>query len=420
MIDRRTFAGLMASSLALASRAWAQTAPRTTIYFASVGPVLTLYEIRDIDGGMLVPREQVTLPANVQYAWQHPSRRYFYVVSSNGQPGGGDAPRGDVHSLNAFTLDPKSGALTAHGEARALPSRPIHTSVDQKGEYVLTAYNEPSSVTVHRINADGTLGQLVNQPTRLDTGIYAHQIRAVPSNQSVIVIARGNNATASKAEDPGSIHVFGFANGFLTPLQTVRPGTGLGFGPRHLDFHPTKPWVYVSIERQNQIYLYDLQPDGRLSTTPRFVKTSLLDSRNVRPSQGAGTIHVHPNGRFVYQTNRNAGVVDFQGQKVFGGGENNVAVWSINQETGEPTFLEAVDGHGIQLRTFGVHPSGRLLIAASIQPLPVRNRTRVENLSAGLSVYRIDANSGRLTFVRKYDVDTARGTQFWSGMVTLA
>jgi 6-phosphogluconolactonase len=420
MIDRRTFAGLMASSLAFASRAWAQNAPRMTAYFASVGPVLTLYEIRDVDGGMLVPREQVTLPANVQYAWQHPSRRYFYVVSSNGQPGGGDAPKGDVHSLNAFTIDPKSGALTAHGEARVLPSRPIHTSVDQKGEYVLTAYNEPSGATVHRINSDGTLGQLVNQPTRLDTGIYAHQIRAVPSNQTVIVIARGNNATASKAEDPGSIHVFGFNNGILSPLQTVRPGTGLGFGPRHLDFHPTKPWVYVSIERQNQIYLYDLQPDGRLATAPRFVKTSLLDSRNVRPSQGAGTIHVHPNGRFVYQTNRNAGVVDYQGQKVFGGGENNVAVWSINQETGEPTFLEAVDGHGIQLRTFGLHPSGRLLIAASIQPLPVRNGTRVENLSAGLSVYRIDANSGRLTYVRKYDVDTARGTQFWSGMVTLA
>jgi hypothetical protein len=44
----------------------------------------------------------------------------------------------------------------------------------------------------------------------------------------------------------------------------------------------------------------------------------------------------------------------------------------------------------------------------------------VENLSAGLSVYRLDENTGRLTFVRKYDVDTSQGTQFWSGMVSLA
>ena len=144
---------------------------------------------------------------------------------------------------------------------------------------MLTAYNDPSNVTVHRILSDGTFGQMVNQPTELDTGIYAHQIRAVPSNRSVILIARGNNATATKAEDPGSIHVFGFNNGILSPLQVVRPGNGLGFGPRHLDFHPTKPWVYVSIERQNQIYLYDLQPDGKLGATPRFVKSSLLDPR---------------------------------------------------------------------------------------------------------------------------------------------
>jgi 6-phosphogluconolactonase (cycloisomerase 2 family) len=389
------------------------------VFFASVGPVLTLYDV-DADTATLTARGSVTLPANVQYAWPHPSRRYFYVTSSNGQPGGGDAPKGDVHRLNAFTLDPATGRLSPHGEARALPSRPIHNSVDRTGQFVLTAFNDPSSVTVHRINADGTLGQMVAQPARLDTGIYAHQVLAAPSNRSVIVIARGNNATPSRAEDPGSIHVFGFDNGVLAPLQTVRPGTGLGFGPRHLDFHPTKPWVYVSIERQNQIYLYDLQPDGRLATTPRFVKSSLLDSRNVRPSQGAGTIHVHPNGRFVYQTNRNAGVVDYQGQKVFGGGENNVAVWSINQETGEPSFVEAVEGHGIQLRTFGVHPAGELLIAASIQPLPVRNGDHIETLSAGLSVYHINPSTGRLTFQRKYDVDTARGTQFWSGMVTLA
>jgi 6-phosphogluconolactonase len=419
MINRRAFAGLMASTFAFASSAWAQSPPKKTVFFASVGPVLTLYDA-DADAATLTARGSVTLPANVQYAWPHPSRRYFYVTSSNGQPGGGDAPKGDIHRLNAFTLDAATGRLSPHGEARALPSRPIHVSIDRAGQFVLTAFNDPSSVTVHRLNADGTLGELVNQPTKLDTGIYAHQVLAVPSNRSVIVIARGNNATASKAEDPGSIRVFGFNNGSLTPLQTIAPGTGLGFGPRHLDFHPTKPWVYVSIERQNQIFLYDLQPDGKLATTPRFVKSSLLDSRNVRPSQGAGTIHVHPNGRFVYQTNRNAGVVDYQGQKVFGGGENNVAVWSINQETGEPSFVEAVDGHGIQLRTFGVHPSGRLLVAASIQPLPIRTADRIETLSAGLSVYRIDENSGRLTFQRKYDVDTAGGTQFWSGMVTLA
>jgi 6-phosphogluconolactonase (cycloisomerase 2 family) len=292
--------------------------------------------------------------------------------------------------------------------------------VDGSGQYLLIAYNNPSNVTVHRINADGTIGDMVNQPEKLDTGIYGHQIRTTPGNQTAILVTRGNNAAPNRPEDPGAIKVFGFKNGVLTNLQSIAPGNGLGFGPRHLDFHPTKPWVFVSIERQNQLYTYQLQPDGRLSTQPMFVKGSLSDPGHVHDSQGAGPIHVHPNGLFVYQTNRNAGVVDYQGKKVYGGGENNVAVYSIDQTTGEPKLVQTVDGRGIQLRTFAIHPSGRLLLAASIQPLPVKNADgSIGTLSAGLSVYRMGAADGKLDFARKYDVDASKETQFWSGMVTL-
>jgi hypothetical protein len=93
-------------------------------------------------------------------------------------------------------------------------------------------------------------------------------------------------------------------------------------------------------------------------------------------------------------------------------------VWGINQSTGEPTLIQTIDGRGIQLRTFGIDPSGRLLVAASIQPLPIRSGDSVTNLSAGLTVYRIGSD-GKLSFARKYDVDTSKGTQFWSGMVAL-
>ena len=55
---------------------------------------------------------------------------------------------GDKHLASAFRVDPASGALQPHGEPQALPSRPIHTSVDKSGEYLLTAYNDPSNVTV--------------------------------------------------------------------------------------------------------------------------------------------------------------------------------------------------------------------------------------------------------------------------------
>lgn len=417
MINRRTFGALLAGAVAAPRSAWSQSVTAKTVYYAGVGPELSLYDI-DVAEAALQKRGTVTLPANVQYAWPHPSKRYLYVVSSSGGPG----VAGDKHVANAFRVDPASGALTRHGEPQMLPSRPIHASVDRSGEYLLTAYNNPSNVTVHGIKADGTLGDQVNQPGKVDTGIYGHQVLTTPGNQTAIFVARGNNAAAGKPEDPGALKVYGFKNGALSDIASIAPGTGpdtgLGFGPRHFDFHPTQPWVYVSIERQNKLSVYKLTPDGTLGRDPLFVKETLADPGNVKPAQGAGPIHVHPNGRFVYVTNRNQGEVDFEGKKIFNGGENNVAVFAIDQQSGEPALIQTIDGRGIHLRNFGIDPGGRLLVASSIRPMPVRDGNQIKTLTTGLMVYRVGGD-GKLEFARKYDIDTGSGQQFWSGMVTL-
>jgi 6-phosphogluconolactonase len=314
-------------------------------------------------------------------------------------------------------MDPASGALAPHGEPRNLPSRPIHASVDMAGEYLLTAYNDPSALTVHRINRDGTLGERVSQPKELDTGKYAHQIRATPDNAQVIMVTRGNNAPHDNPVNPGSIKTYSFRDGVLANLAAIHPEDGMRFGPRHLDFHPREPWVYVSVESQNKLYVYRRDPTSGLAREPIFVKETLSDPGS-SARQGAGAIHVHPNGRFVYLTNRASATTDVEGKQVFAGGENSIAVFAIEPATGEPTLIQNIDGRGIQLRTFAIDPTGRLLVAASIQPLPVRGEGDIKTLTAGLSVHRV-GHDGKLEFVRKYDVDVGGKTQFWSGMVTL-
>jgi 6-phosphogluconolactonase len=383
-----------------------------TVYYASIGPELTLYDI-DVDGAALIKRGAVTLPANIQYVWPHPSRRYLYAVSSNGGP----QVAGDTHLANALTNDPVTGALQMHGAPAALPSRPIHCSVDASGQYLLTAYNNPSNLTVHRLNADGTIGAPIAQPAKLDTGIYAHQILATPSNDAVLLVTRGNDAKTDKPEDPGAIKAFGFANGALSGLASIAPGTGLGFGPRHLDFHPQQPWVYVSIERQNKLYVYERDAGTGLAHTPMFVKDTLADAKP-KVRQAAGAIHVHPSGKFVYLTNRASDLVDLNGTKAFAGGENNVAVFAIDQATGEPALIQNADGQAVELRTFGIEPSGRMLVAASIKPVPVRDTGGIKTVPAKLCVFHIGGD-GRLELKRQYDVDTGARQQFWSGMVTL-
>jgi 6-phosphogluconolactonase len=384
-----------------------------TVYYASVGPELFLYDIA-VDDAALTRRQALTLPANIQYAWPHPSRRYLYVASSNGGPG----VTGDRHHATALAADSATGSLRPHGAPVALHARPIHLSVDRKGEYLLTAYNNPSSITVHRLNDDGTIGASVPQTQTLDTGSYAHQILTAPSNDVAILVTRGNDAKPDKPEDPGGLKAFAFRDGVLGNLASIAPGSGLGFGPRHFDFHPSKPWVFVSIERQNQLYVYELDARSGLKREPMFVKNTLA---NPKPAmrQAAGAIHVHPSGRFVYLTNRASDLSRFDGKPAVIGGQNDVAVFAIDQNTGEPTLIQNADGHSVELRTFAVHPGGRMLVAASIAPAPALEGDRIVTVPAGLSIFAI-ADDGRLSFVRKYDIDTGNQRQFWTGMVTLS
>jgi 6-phosphogluconolactonase len=391
------------------------------VLYAAVGAELTQYDV-DLDTATLVKRGSVTLPANVQEAVVHPSRQYLYIAWSNGGPSnippGSVAPKGEQHGLSAFRMDPASGALVLHGAPAALPSRPIHVTTDIPGTHVLAAYNDPSGLTVHRIESDGTIGTQVKPAVPLDVGIYGHQVRVDPSNKMVILVTRGNGPTAATREDPGALKIFSYNDGSLTNRLSIAPGGGFNFQSRHLDFHPSRPWVFLSLERQNKLDVFVRLKDGTLSRSPLFSKDTLSDPSNVRPGQALGTIHVHPNGKFVYLANRASGTTDFQGQSVFVGGENSIAVFSINQDTGEPTLIQNADTRGIHTRTFALDPSGRILVAANMMELPVRDAKGVRTVPASLAVFRVRGD-GKLDFVRKYDVAVGGRNMFWMGITAL-
>jgi len=198
MFSRRTFLSAAAGSLAAPRVTSAAQAPQKTALYANVGADLTRYDI-DVAGAELIKRETVTLPAGVQYAWPHASRRYLYVASSSSASGYGKA--GTDHHVTAFKIDPATGALSPHGKPIPLPTRPIHMSTDIPSENILVAFNNPSALRVYRINKDFTPGEEVTQPGPIDAGIFAHQVRVTPNNRQVILVTRGNEGTPAKAED---------------------------------------------------------------------------------------------------------------------------------------------------------------------------------------------------------------------------
>jgi 6-phosphogluconolactonase (cycloisomerase 2 family) len=411
---------------------------QSAVLFSGVGRELTRYEV-DVASATLVKRETVSLRSGVQYAWAHPSSRFLYVSSSDSGPGN---PGGGEHYLEAFRMAPSTGVLEPHGAPIRLRWRPIHNSVDVVGGYALVAYNNPSGVSVHRIESDGTLGSQVEQREPLDCGIFAHQVRATPSNRTVILVTRGNDANANRPEDPGALKVYRFDQGRLSNQASIQPGGGHGFGPRHLDFHPSRPWVYVSIERQNQLHVYALLEDGGLSSTPLFIADTLsqagtrapappggtrMGPQDANPAAVAGPIHVHPSGKFVYVANRGGwsaspaqSAAMYQGLPVVNSTASSIAVFEIDQRTARPTLLETVDARGVHPRTFSIDPSGRVLVAGTLAPVALKTADGIELVPAGLSVFRI-SSEGRLEFQRRYDVQTGtHGTQWWTGMFPVA
>jgi 6-phosphogluconolactonase len=157
---------------------------------------------------------------------------------------------------------------------------------------------------------------------------------------------------------------------------------------------------------------------GALSPDPVFRKETLAEPGNIRGQLAAGTVHVHPNGRFVYAVNRASATAAVGGRPVFAGGENTIAVYEIDAATGEPVPIQHIDTHGIHCRTFHIDPSGRMLVAAHIMALLVRDGGEIRTVPACLSVFRIGGD-GKLGFVRKYDLDVGGKTMFWMGMVRL-
>jgi 6-phosphogluconolactonase (cycloisomerase 2 family) len=414
MLDRRTFLSLVAGSIAAPRLTSAQPASRKVALYANVGPDLTHYDV-DVEGAALTKRGTVTLPAGVQYAWPHASRRYLYVATSSSASGYGKP--GTEHHVTAFRIDPASGALTQHGESIRLPTRPIHMTTDIPSENILVAFNNPSALHVYRINKDFTPGAEVKQPGPIDAGIFAHQVRVTPDNRYAILVTRGNEGTPTKAEDPGGLKVFEYKNGVLSNVVDIAPNGGKEFGPRHLDFHLSKPWMYVLLETQNKMLTYKMD-GGKINPQIAYRADTLAEPKNIRSRQAASAVHVHPNGLFLYSANRAQDVVDFDGKKVFKGGENSIVVYAIDQTTGEPKPIQHIETRGIHPRTFHIDPSGRMLVAQHNLPVNVRDGDAVRTVAAGLSVFRI-ASDGKLTFVRKYDVDVGDKLMWWMGMVPL-
>lgn len=374
--------------------------------FAAVGGLLTRYRVTPDGGWQAV--DAVQLPLDVQYACFHPVLPWLYVLSSNG----GVARAGDRHALVALRLD--GPRMAAAGAPVALPGRPLHAAVDVRGARLLVAYNRPAALTVHALGDDGLPQSMQGPFVDPDVvGHFPHQVLPMPEGRGVLLVCRGDDATPTQAENPGSLRVLDIDGKDAVCTQAIAPHGGFGFGPRNVAFGPGPAWLQVVLERQNALLTFGVK-DGQIEASPRFTQGLLQRPDAVRRPQLAGAIEIDAAGRFAYVVNRSHAAAVVQGRKVDAGGENSIGVFALDALSGRPQRLQTVPLAGLHARCIGLSPDGHWLVAA-IRESSVREEAGAFVAQpAGLQCFRVQPD-GRLAPAQHIALDDTAGAVFWSG-----
>jgi 6-phosphogluconolactonase (cycloisomerase 2 family) len=371
--------------------------------YASEGKSLHAFAL-DPESGALTRVGTLELPELVLYGAVDSTARFLYLSVSD---------RRERHLVMAVALDPATGLPSLHGAPLTCETgRVIHLSIDAAGAFLVLAHPQAQRLTVIALEPDGRLGRWL--PASEEAGFFAHQAQLDPGSRGLVACALGADATDQATERPGELRAFGYELGRLTATDRVVLAPGLG--ARHLAYGDGR--VYVVLERGNRLAVYDYAA-GRLAATPRFVVGTLHDPDRVRPAQRAGAIHFHPNGRWLYVSNRaNATMPAAAGDAtapVFAGGENAIALFVVDPRTGEPRLTAQADTLGIEPRTFTIDARGRFLVVANhstLDELDADGRPRA--IPRSHVVYRI-AGDGRLERLHQYD--RTDGDLFWIGAV---
>ncbi|MBL9162347.1 MAG: lactonase family protein [Planctomycetaceae bacterium] len=290
-----------------------------------------------------------------------PSAKFLYAVSEVDDY---DDSRGGA--LSAFAVDAATGNLELLNHQSSGGAGPCFVSLDKAGKHALVANYGGGSVAVLPIDSEGKLQpascfiqQEGSGPDKSrQEGPHAHCIKLDAANRFALACDLG--------ADKVFIYRFDPASGKLTAADQPWMETEPAAGPRHLAFHPSGKWVYVVNELNST--LTAAAYDGEAGTLKRLQSLSTIPAGGVPGNSGAEVV-AHPNGKFVYSSNR---------------GHNSIAMFAIDQQTGKLTSLGQHPVGGKTPRNFNIDPSGKFLLAAAQD-------------SDRIVVHAIDQATGKLT-----------------------
>ncbi len=310
---------------------YAYVGSRTTRERNARGDGISIFQV-DAAKGTLEPVDIVGNLVNPSFLALSANGEFLYTV------------HGDESEASAFKVDRRTGLLTFINRQSTQGRNPVHLALDPTGRFVVVSNHIGASLAVLPVNADGSLGALV-QLVKLDGAIGPHRIEQKqakphfnpfdPSGRFVVVPDKGLDR----------VFTFRFEQGRLTPAAAPSVITRETAGPRHLSFHPKAPFAYVVNELDSTVTAYRVTPaTGAL--TPFQILSALPET--FTGNSRASELQIDAQGRFLYASNR---------------GHDSVAVFSINASTGALKFIQAEPTLGKTPRFFTLSPDGRFMFA---------------------------------------------------------
>ena len=322
----------------------------------------------DIERGTLAPHAPAFHAANPSYLAVHERRRLLFAVHElskiDGEPTG---------AVSAYTIEERTGALSRLNGATTGGRGPCYVAVDSRCTTLLVANYGAGSVAAVPIDSAGRLGEAAAVHRHEGSSVnrsrqeapHAHAAVFSPDERTVYVPDLGIDKVKGYRFDGES--------GVLTPTPELDVSTGPGAGPRHIAFHPDRPFAVLACELDSTVTSLRYDPDsGALQPAATI---SALPEGDAGESTCAA-IRVHPGGRWVYVSNR---------------GHDSIACLELDAESGELRAAGHFSTGGRTPRDFALDPSGRVLIAANQD-------------GDSMVVFSIDTQSGALT--RRSTVET--------------
>ena len=265
----------------------------------------------------------------------------------------------DSTFVSGFRIN-QDGTLTGINQQPGSPVTPAiggdptenqpHSSVmDQTRQflYVVFGHNAPSTLRAYSIDAStGVLTFISGQS--FPVGIHAHNITISPNNLFLYVASEGSD----------EVHAFS-RNTTTGALTSVGAVAGMD-GASAVTVDPQNRFLYASYT--NAVEVFAIGNNGALT---RIVPTSMFSTNNSGTGSGPHAIAMHPNGQSLYTANING---------------NTVTVFGVDSNTGVLTEIQSPSpATGTDPNFVIVHPNGQFLYTA-------------DNVSDRVSQFTINAN----------------------------